>query len=100
MNITKEILQKLLKGLAHVLCLILFITYVVSIFKMYLEEYTATLVDILHDDEIEVPIITICAEKPIKKKMLPLNNKDFMEMTYNLEDFIAENTLKVHVANR
>ena len=96
MNITKEILQKSLKGLAHISCLTLFIIYAVSIFKMYLEEYTATLVDIIHDDEIEVPIITICAEQPLKKKILPLSDQDFMKMTYELEDFIAERTLKVN----
>ena len=96
MNITKEILQKSLKGLAHILCLTLFIIYTVSIFKMYLEEYTATLVDIMHDDEIEVPIITICAEQPLKKKILPLSDQDFMKMTYDLEDLIAESTLKVN----
>ena len=95
MNITKEIFQKLLKGLAHTLCLTLFITYVVFTFRMYLDEYTATLVDIMHDDEIDIPIITLCAEKPLKEKMLPLKEKDFMKMTYDLEDFIAEKTLKV-----
>ena len=95
-KLTKEISMNMLNGLAHILCIILFISYVVSIFKMYLEEYTATLVDIIHDDEIEVPIITICAEQPLKKKILPLSDQDFMKMTYDLEDLIAERTLKVN----
>ena len=91
---TKEILVNMLNGLAHILCIILFISYVVSIFKMYLEKYTATLVDFDHNNDIELPTITICLENPLREKILPLNDTDFMKMTYHLDDFIAERTLK------
>ena len=65
--------------------------------QKYFDDYTATLVDIFHEDEILLPVITICAEKPFKKANSLLTENDLLEVTYAVEELIHEETLKVRI---
>ena len=91
-------LVKASKWLLHIICLTLFFAYAVSIIQKYFEDYTATLVDIFHEDKLNLPAITICVEKPFKKANSPLSEKDLLEVTYGIEELIQEETLKVKLS--
>ena len=90
-----ETLSKVSKWLLHIICLSLFIAYAVSIMQKYFDDYTATLVNIFHEDQLRLPAITICAEKPFKKANSLLSENDLIRVTFAVEELIHEETLKV-----
>ena len=90
-------LSKVIKLLLHIICLSLFIAYAVSIIQKYFDDFTATLVDIFHEDELLLPAVTICAVKPFKKANPLLSENDLLEVTYAVEELIHEGTLKVRI---
>ena len=90
-------LSKVSKWLLHIICLSLFIAYAVSIVQKYFDDYTATLVDIFHEDELFLPAVTICAEKPFKKANSLLTENDLVKVTYAVEELMHEDTLKVRI---
>ena len=87
---SKDILVKVSKWLLHIICLSLFLAYAVSIMKKYFEDYTATLVDIINEDNLELPAITICAEHPVKENRSPMTSEDFLKITYDLKELVIQ----------
>ena len=95
MPVSKEILLKVLKWLLHITCLILFVAYTITVFELYFEEQTATLVDFDNKEKHQFPTLTICPEKPYKENRLAFTNKDLLELSYDLSELVHYNTSEV-----
>ena len=92
-------LSKLVKILVYLLCFTMFFASLWTLFKKHVEELTGISVEMIPEDRLTPPSLTVCSEEPFKSNGDFYLEEDFVQNTFTTSEIFGPDFKIDNVSN-